>query len=350
MVRDKLSRVINKSSTISHPIYRYGYKYGLVDAAVFDQLWNKCEVRAPTFMRDGGIHAVVAQWNAHLREKREQLEDERELRDYAHRLLHRLASDPGPRFRDTPECRLAFRKFQMSSSHGLSQTWKDLYVDDYSLFAPVTNQQDDDMAAYMSRADVREALHVAKAPTKTWPDSDLGFDYTKEYAACNWRAENGSKSMIDFYKDIVPRLQITWIYNGDTDPCVSYEGTRAAVKRIGLEEVDGGSYRPWFYNMTGASLDLLAEKAPLFGPALLARDMGPQFGGEIVNYEEGLAFLTVHGSGHMVPQFRPQGQICAVFFVRRLPKLTVLSQRRSTCSIAWSSSEICLRSYPRTRP
>lgn len=29
-------------------------------------------------------------------------------------------------------------------------------------------------------------------------------------------------------------------------------------------------------------------------------------GGQIVNYENGLSFLTVHGSGHMVPQFQPQ--------------------------------------------
>ena len=33
---------------------------------------------------------------------------------------------------------------------------------------------------------------------------------------------------------------------------------------------------------------------------------GPQFAGHVVNYEHGLSFVTVHGSGHMVPQFRPQ--------------------------------------------
>ena len=37
--------------------------------------------------------------------------------------------------------------------------------------------------------------------------------------------------------------------------------------------------------------------------------MGPQFGGEVVNYENGLAFVTVHGSGHMVPQFRPEAAL-----------------------------------------
>merc|ERR1711935_1296865 len=48
----------------------------------------------------------------------------------------------------------------------------------------------------------------------------------------------------------------------------------------------------------------------------MGSDVGVQFGGEVVDYsydddgagadEIRLSFLTVHGSGHMVPQFRPQ--------------------------------------------
>ena len=34
-----------------------------------------------------------------------------------------------------------------------------------------------------------------------------------------------------------------------------------------------------------------------------------QFGGEITSYEQGLSFVTFHGSGHMVPQFRPQASL-----------------------------------------
>ena len=29
----------------------------------------------------------------------------------------------------------------------------------------------------------------------------------------------------------------------------------------------------------------------------------------VVNYENRLSFVTVHGSGHMVPQFRPQAAL-----------------------------------------
>ena len=55
-------------------------------------------------------------------------------------------------------------------------------------------------------------------------------------------------------------------------------------------------------SQTAAPIGILEEKSVLFGPNLVAQDVGSQYGGEIVNYEEGLAFVTFHGSGHMVPQ------------------------------------------------
>jgi hypothetical protein len=77
---------------------------------------------------------------------------------------------------------------------------------------------------------------------------------------------------------------------------VSYEGTREAVKQILQPELDGGGehscddarsnklvelttffsmfagYRPWFYNQTGASIDILEQKSVLFGTNLVAQD------------------------------------------------------------------------------
>ena len=32
-------------------------------------------------------------------------------------------------------------------------------------------------------------------------------------------------------------------------------------------------------------------------------------GSGVVDFEHGLSFITVHGSGHMVPQFRPQAAL-----------------------------------------
>jgi serine carboxypeptidase-like clade I len=274
----------------------YGHKYGLVDDEIFDLLWNKCKARAPNLMRRGGVHHVAEQLNAQLRHlplEERKIKAEQLMKDF-------VTPDGGPEFnKESKECTMAFRKFVLGSSKGLSQSWEDLYIDDYSLFAPVSNDEDEEMAAYMMRDDVRKALHVEDAPTKTWPYADIGFDYTKEYDACNEEVTI-QKSMVDIYQDIVKKLHTTYIYNGDTDPCVSYEGTRIAVKQIGFDEIDGGGYRPWFYNHTAAPLKVLAEKAALYGPDLLVQDMGSQFAGEVVNYDHGLSFLTFHGSGHMV--------------------------------------------------
>jgi len=115
--------------------------------------------------------------------------------------------------------------------------------------------------------------------------------------------------MIDFYREIAPQLDVTLVYNGDTDPCVSYEGTALAISRVGFGQVDGGSFRPWFYNRTGVENRVLVEKAEWFGPDLMLVDVGAAFGGSVVNYEHNLSFITVHGSGHMVPQFRPQAAL-----------------------------------------
>lgn len=52
-------------------------------------------------------------------------------------------------------------------------------------------------------------------------------------------------------------------------------------------------------------MQVLEEKPLLFGPDLSLAAGGPQFGGLVVDYEHNLSFMTVHGSGHMVPQFRP---------------------------------------------
>ena len=92
------------------------------------------------------------------------------------------------------------------------------------------------------------------------------------------------------------------IFNGDADPCVSYEGTRRAVRKIGYRQKAGGGYRPWFFNGTAATPELLAVKDRLFGTSLSLQDEGAQLGGYVVDYEHGLSFATVHGSGHMVPQ------------------------------------------------
>jgi Carboxypeptidase C (cathepsin A) len=311
----------NKAQAESMDSLWYAHKNGLVDDEVYDLLWNQCDVRLPNLMTRGGVHHVVHELNRELRT----IDDLHQRRNRAKALFHQvILGDTFRKIRHSSECTLAFRKFLLSSSNALSQSWKDLYVDDYSLFSPVSSLEDEQMAAYMSREDVRKALHVENAPTVTWPYASVGFHYYKEYDACNWQDDIVMKgvSMVDIYKEIVPKLERTWIYNGDTDPCVSYEGTRLAVKQIQVNELDGGGYRPWFFNQTAASIEVLVEKSPLFGPDLVAQNMGSQFGGEVTDYEMGLKFITFHGSGHMVPQFRPQS---ALHFIQKFVNNEFLS-------------------------
>jgi len=311
----------NKAQAQSMDSLWYAHKYGLVDDDTYHLLWNQCNLRLPNLMTRGGMHNIIHAINKELetisntfqrKHRAQQLYHEIVLNDNFQQIKHQHHDkDDKDSSSSSLKCTMAFRKFLLSTSSGLSQSWKDLYIDDYSLFAPVTSLEDQQMASYMSRPDVRKALHVEEAPTSTWPNANVGFDYLSEYDACNWNDPIILKgiSMVDIYMEIVPKLQRTWIYNGDTDPCVSYEGTRQAVKQILIQELDGGSYRPWFYNQTATSIDVLATKAPLYGPNLLPHNMGPQFGGEVTDYHNGLKFVTFHGSGHMVPQFRPQAAL-----------------------------------------
>jgi hypothetical protein len=145
--------------------------------------------------------------------------------------------------------------------------------------------------------------------------------------------------MIDIYRTIIPQLPDgVIIYNGNTDPAISYEGTRTAVKAIGYPEMDGGSYRPWFYNHTNTSISFLQMKSILFGTDhLVPHDtVGIQLGGYITNYAVvpssslssrkkectggSLSFVTIHGSGHLVPQNRPQASYHMIFKFLQLQK------------------------------
>ena len=260
----------------------YSHKYGLIDDDTFDLLWNHC----------GKIWGDVSKM-------------------------------------PSSECKVALYKFLLSSSFALANRkhWDGIFLDKYSLYSPVSKVDDEFMSDYMTQLDVQKALHVEESlaiTAATWPHSTQGFHYTKEYNACNYNPDKQTsmlnESMIELYRDIVPKLQNVFVYNGNVDPTISYEGTKLAIDKIGFPQLGGGSggagsghgassssyYRPWFYNKTGISLDVMKQKSSLFGPDLTLQPMGVQFGGEVINYEHNLTLITVHGSGHLVPQSRPQ--------------------------------------------
>jgi cathepsin A (carboxypeptidase C) len=264
----------------------YAHKHGFVTDADFDFLWNNCSHRYPSFLARGQWRREAGRWAA---------TEEASLLTRVH----------------TTECTAAHRRFLATTSKGLSQGWDNAYINELDLFTdaaaldwslPGTLNYFN--AQWMMRQDVREALHVESSPAKAWPGPPDGWQYKSDYNACT--SAPNMPSMIDFYRSIAPRLATTIVFNGDTDPCVSYEGTRTAIEKVGFNILTGGNYRPWFYNKKATAMEVLQEKPNLFGPNLELRDAGPQFGGQVVNYEHNLSFATVHGSGHMVPQFRPQ--------------------------------------------
>lgn len=271
----------------------YAHKHGFIPDSDFSFLWNNCSARHPSFLTHGRWHRVEGTW----------------ARPESATQQFTFQSNAGLEQR----CKVLHRRFLATTSRGLSQGWANAYINELDLFAdaaavdwslPGTLNYYN--AQWMMRGDVKKALHVEESPAQSWPGPPNGWKYTSSYNACNKAAPAGTPSMIDFYRDIAPKLATTIVFNGDTDPCVSYEGTRAAIEKVGFPVLSGGHYRPWFYNKSAATKETLREKPNLFGPNLELHPAGPQFGGHVVNYEHSLSFVTVHGSGHMVPQFRPQ--------------------------------------------
>ena len=297
----------------------YANKHGLVAAEDFDVLWNECGHREKNararrlsrgrWHRDSNAREGWRSWDA-VRDGDARDRDARDARDgSADETMRRAA-----RRRSDPKCVAAARRFRLVASDGFSQSWRLAWLNDLSLYGPaavvaddVPGTLDNDMARWMRRADVREALHVEASPASAWPGPSDGWRYESQYAACNDFAEEGVESMVAFYAYLAPKLNTTIVFNGDTDPCVSYEGTRAAIRDgVGFPTIRGGGQRPYFARTRGTPVETLVEKPLLFGPDLSFQDPGVQFMGHVTTYAHNLQFVTVHGSGHMVPQFRPR--------------------------------------------
>jgi cathepsin A (carboxypeptidase C) len=268
----------------------YAHKHGFVLDEDYEFLRKNCSASHPSFLAQGFWKREEGRWAAAYQSEKVALG----------------STDLEAR------CKIADRRFMATTSKALAQGWDGAYINNLDLFTDAAaldwtlpGTENFFNAQWMNRADVRKALHVESAPTKTWPGPPAGWEYKSSYSACN-DAPKGTPSMIDFYRYIAPKLTTTIVFNGDVDPCVSYEGTRTAIQKVGFPITPGGSYRPWFYDKPAAALKTLQEKPNLFGPNLALRDAGAQFGGQVVNFAHNLSFVTVHGSGHMVPQFRPQ--------------------------------------------
>ena len=279
----------NKEQRDSMDMLWYGHKYGFVPDKDFELLWHECKLRYPITRMTSG------RWGKKFEEKGK-------IWDWDSY---------------NKKCKVAHAKFLFSTSKAFSQDWRLAYINDLSLFGPsavVEGAPEGSLDYYtnkwMNRADVKKALHIDERPYASkkysWPGPNDKWTYASNYDACNDNAGPNVPSMKDFYKKLAKRLDRILVLNGDTDPCVSYEGTRKAIENIGIPLVRRGSQRPYFFNATATDISVLAQKPLLFGPSLAVHPAGPQMAGHVTNYEENLTFATVHGSGHMIPQFRPR--------------------------------------------
>eukprot|EP01130_Rhizamoeba_saxonica_P017347 TRINITY_DN8380_c0_g1_i1.p1 TRINITY_DN8380_c0_g1~~TRINITY_DN8380_c0_g1_i1.p1 ORF type:complete len:503 (+),score=91.19 TRINITY_DN8380_c0_g1_i1:204-1712(+) len=129
------------------------------------------------------------------------------------------------------------------------------------------------MSIWLNQTSVREALHV---PTDAYffsGDNGAGFNYTLT-----------EEDLRPFYAHVVKNTNLrVLVYNGDTDPGINSFITQDIYfdyfeqKNIAVKE----DWRPWTLNGKTA------------------------IGGYVKEYIGDFAYLTIRGSGHMVPEFKP---------------------------------------------
>ncbi|KAK6122205.1 hypothetical protein DH2020_044051 [Rehmannia glutinosa] len=126
---------------------------------------------------------------------------------------------------------------------------------------------DDEVAnAWLNNETVRKAIHAANVAGK-WELCTDRIHYNHD-----------AGSMIKYHKNLTSRGYRALIYSGDHDMCVPFTGTEAWTRSVGYKTVD--EWRPWMVT--------------------------DQVAGYIQGYENNLTFLTVKGSGHTVPEYKPR--------------------------------------------
>jgi hypothetical protein len=126
--------------------------------------------------------------------------------------------------------------------------------------------------SYLNTAAAKQALHVQDSPN-TWQICG-GVDY---------RNDGVYDSMIAVHRENMKHNPRVLIYNGDVDPGCNYLWAEASVFKFG--RATSKDWHPWVYDTA---------------------HVGEQLGGFVTDYEGDVHFATVHGAGHMSPQWRPE--------------------------------------------
>ncbi|XP_037557119.1 lysosomal protective protein-like [Dermacentor silvarum] len=119
---------------------------------------------------------------------------------------------------------------------------------------------------YLTRADVKTALHVESSPLE-WDECSDVLNYTTQY-----------RSMRNVVKELVDSGTLkTLIYNGDIDMACNFLGDEWFVNTLGYNPTS--TYKIWKH--------------------------GEQVAGFFQTYENNITFVTIKGAGHMVPEDKP---------------------------------------------
>lgn len=126
------------------------------------------------------------------------------------------------------------------------------------------------LTLWANASSVKKALHVAADANFFTGDNGVGFTY-----------DGTEPDLRPFYKNLAEtsRLRVL-IYNGDADPGLNSFAGEEWTSGLGLRETE--SWRPW------------------------TRDGKIKMGGYVTRYEGNFDYLTIRGSGHMVPEYKPE--------------------------------------------
>jgi len=221
----------------------------------------------------------------------------------------------------TTPCRTAWRTYWIATANNDGQnvdgkeavfgkTGKK-FINTFNDYGPDGGPYTTMLRNYLSSAAVKDALHVSAAPVGRWGMGN-GLVYTKEHLACFYEETvpptdkpKYDYGMLPFYTKLAGKVRNIVVFNGDTDPDVQYRGTESCIEFLDLPIAKGGEWRPWFFDASPVSGQFWEQKPSYWGELLASAPLSPQLGGYVKNYEGNVSFVTVHTSGHMVPQFRP---------------------------------------------
>ncbi|XP_071921662.1 serine carboxypeptidase-like 20 isoform X1 [Coffea arabica] len=148
---------------------------------------------------------------------------------------------------------------------GIVPSWPQLTQSLHARGVSVPCTDDEVATAWLNNEAVRKAIHAS-------PESG-------SWGICNGLSYNhDAGSMLPYHKNLTSAGYPALIYSGDHDLCIPFTGTQAWTASLGYEVVD--QWRPWLSN--------------------------DQVAGYLQEYAHNLTFLTVKGSGHTVPEYKPR--------------------------------------------